>query len=326
MTSKSPVRSCDDVDEESLSYAEIKALCAGNPLIKEKMNLDIEVAKLRLLKSDYQSQHYRLQDDLLQSYPKRIETAKANIIGFQEDIARLEINTHKTEESPQDSGGAHFAPFLPCTLAKNMKCISPMEIKGVTFTDRGEAGAALLTACKDIKTTEPVKIGTYRGFDMLISFDSFNKEFNVAMKGAMTHTANLGSDSFGNITRINNAFEKIPGRLNSVEVQLQTLYEQVENAKTELAKPFSFEDELTEKSSRLSELDAELNMDVKPDSEQEQTNEHEQEDSVSYVAKTAEVSAKTKPSLLETLKVNAEKSRQMFGTKTDNEKSNDISI
>jgi hypothetical protein len=184
MTSKSPVRVCDDVDEQELSYAEIKALCAGNPHIKEKMNLDIEVAKLKLLKSEHQSQHYRLQDDLLKNFPKKIEAAKGHIEGFKADMARLEINTHRTEEG-----------------------ISPMTIGTNTYTDRGEAGAALLEACKGITTTDAVKIGSYRGFDMLISFDSFNKVFNCSMKGSMTHTTALGNDSFGNITRINNTFD-----------------------------------------------------------------------------------------------------------------------
>jgi len=166
MTSKSPVRSCDDVDEDALSYAEIKALCAGNPQIREKMELDIEVAKLRLLKGNHQSQQYRLQDDLLTNFPKKIETAKGNIEGFKRDTERLETNTHKGEEG-----------------------ISPMTIGDKTYTDRSEAGAALLETCKSITSTVPEKIGSYRGFDMLISFNSFEKEFKVDMKGSMTHTA-----------------------------------------------------------------------------------------------------------------------------------------
>ena len=139
MTSKSPVRSCDDVDEDALSYAEIKALCAGNPHIKEKMQLDIEVARLKLLKADHQSQQYRLQDDILKNFPSRIESAKANIAGFKADIQRLENNTHKTEEG-----------------------ISPMKIGDKIYTDRGEAGIALLEACKDIKTSATTHIGSYR--------------------------------------------------------------------------------------------------------------------------------------------------------------------
>ena len=283
MTSKSPVRSCDDVDGDALSYAEIKALCAGNPHIKEKMNLDIDVAKLRLLKSEHQSNQYRLQDDLLRHFPQRIEKAKADIAGLHSDISRLEINTHTSEEG-----------------------ISPMTVGDTVYTDRGKAGAAILETCKSIDTTSGVKRGSYRGFDMLVSFDIMNKEFVCSMKGSMTHTTTLGNDSFGNITRINNAFEKIPQRLQSAEVYLQTLGEQMENAKTELDKPFAFESELAEKSERLAELDSILNM----------------EDSISDV-KTDIISeevAKSKPSVLETLKQNAEKSRQVFGGKNDTER------
>ena len=298
MTSKSPVRACDDVDEQELSYAEIKALCAGNPLIKEKMTLDIEVAKLKLMKSEHKSSHYRLQDDLLRNFPKRIESVKNHIEGFKADISRLEVNTHRTEEG-----------------------ISPMTIGNKTYTDRGEAGAALLEACKSITTTDPVKIGSYRGFDMLISFDKFNSEFKVDMKGSMTHTATLGNDSFGNITRINNAFDKIPQRLQSSEVQLQTITEQAENAKTELSKPFAHEAELAEKTARLAELDVILSMDDKT----ENTQEAERGDETEAASKSYAISAvsagitKEKPSLLETLERNAEKSKTMFGGVADTE-------
>ena len=295
MTSKSPVRSCDDVDEEALSYAEIKALCAGNPLIAEKMNLDIEVAKLKLLKGAYQSQQYRLQDNLLTNFPKQIEASKGYIEGFKRDMERLEVNTHKGEEG-----------------------ISPMTIGGKTYTDRSEAGAALLEACKSIKSTEPVKIGSYRGFDMLISFSSLSKEFTVDMKGSMTHTAFLGDDGAGNITRINNAFDRIPQRLQSVEAQLQTYYEQTENAKAELEKPFALEQELADKSARLAELDAKLNMDGRGDAAV-------MPDAGEIAAKT-EPAAKGKPSILESLRQGAEKSRQMFDGKPEKTKSKDISI
>jgi hypothetical protein len=277
MTSKSPVRACEDIDEEALSYAEIKALCAGDPKIAEKMNLDNEVAKLRLLKADYNSQHYRLQDALLKGFPTQIKTTKGHIAGFQADLARLETNTHRTEEG-----------------------ISPMVIAGKTYTDRGEAGAALLEACKNIETTEPTKVGSYRGFDMLLSFDSDNKKFYCAMKGGMTHGTDLGDDSFGNITRINNAFDKIPARLKSSETQLQTLHDQVKNAKIELEKPFPFEAELAEKSARLTELDTMLSLDGTLELQE--------------AAKAAPaLSAKAKPSLLDQLERNAEKSRAMFG-------------
>jgi hypothetical protein len=302
MTSKSPVRSCDDVDEEALSYAEIKALCAGNPAIKEKMNLDIEVAKLKLLKADHQSQHYRLQDDLLQNYPKRIEAAKGHIEGFMADIARLETNTHRTEEG-----------------------ISPMVIGGKTYTDRGEAGLALIDACKAITTTEAVKIGSYRGFDMLISFNKITSEFNCSMKGSMTHSATLSNDPSGCISRINNAFEKIPDRLMASENQLQTLHEQMENAKTELAKPFAFEADLIAKSARLAELDASL--DIGGTSAPVQEAGRDSDEAVSETAakhvktnlsviisdKPDTVSAKARPSLFTAMKKGEEQSRTQFG-------------
>jgi len=277
MTSKSPMRSCEDIDEEAMSYAEIKALCAGDPQIAEKMNLDNEVARLRLLKADYNSQHYRLQDALLKGFPKEIKTTKGHIAGFQADLARLETNTHRTEEG-----------------------ISPMVIGDKTYTDRGEAGAALLEACSNIETTEPTKVGSYRGFDMLLSFDSVNKKFYCSMKGDMTHGTDLGDDSFGNITRINNAFDKIPARLKSSEVQLQTLHDQVKNAKAELEKPFPFEAALAEKSARLAELDTMLVLDKTP------------EPQVAAKAPPALI-AKAKPSLLDQLERDAEKSRTMFG-------------
>jgi hypothetical protein len=301
MTSKSPVRSCDDVDEQELSYAEIKALCAGNPHIKEKMNLDIDVAKLKLLKSEHQNTHYRLQDDLLKNFPQRIETAKGHIEGFKADMARLESNTHRTEES-----------------------ISPMTIGDKVYTDRGEAGAALLEVCKGITTTEQTKIGSYRGFDMLISFDMFNKEFKCDMKGSMTHTAMLGNDSFGNITRINNAFDKIPQRLQSSEVQLQMLYEQVENAKTELQRPFPHEQELADKTARLAELDTMLNMDENPGAEK--TGEQERGGDDVPERESAAMCAKEKPSILGALEQYAEKSRAMFGATEKTEKSKEVSL
>jgi hypothetical protein len=298
MTSKSPVRSCDDVDEDALSYAEIKALCAGNPHIKEKMQLDVEVAKLKLLKSDHQSQQYRLQDDLLTNFPKRISESKGFIESFNMDLQRLETHKHSSEEG-----------------------ISPMTIGNKIYTDRGEAGAALMESFKGINTTTTAKIGSYRGFDMLLSFDTINKQFNLAMKGSMTHTVNLGDDAFGNITRINNAFDRIPQRLQSVEAQLQTLYDQTENAKAELEKPFAFETEFAEKSARLAELDSMLNMDEAPEPTLIG-------DEVEDAAKAApsNVSAKEKPSILEALKSGAEKSKSLYSGKTEPEKKTEICI
>ena len=240
MTSKYPVRTCDDMDEQALSYAEIKALCAGNPLIAEKMGLDVEVAKLKMLKANHQSQLYRLEDNLRLNYPQQIESTKAAIEGNKADMARLETNTVKVSEG-----------------------ISPMTIGGNSYSERKDAGTALIDACRAIQGVGPTKVGSYRGFDVSISYDTFYKEFKCHLKGAMTHTINLGTDPVGNVTRIDNALEKIAANLSNSKARLETLYSQVENAKVELAKPFPQEDVLTEKSARLAELDSLLSLDGK---------------------------------------------------------------
>lgn len=247
MTSKSPVRSCEDVDEAALSYAEIKALCAGNPKIKEKMDLDIDVAKLKLLKANHQSNQYRLEDNLLKYFPENIEKNKGFIKGFEQDLKILSENT------PADG------EFLP------------MLIKNNTFIDKDKAGAALLETCKEVNGKEPVEIGSYRGFTMYLSYDGLLNEFQLNLKGAMSHTAKLGMDTRGNLTRIDNALVNIPSRLKAVTDQLDNLQKQQESAKSELGKPFPQEQELKDKISRLSALDAELNMGVGVSLPQEQT-------------------------------------------------------
>ena len=238
MTSKSPVRSCEDVDEAALSYAEIKALCAGNPKIKEKMDLDIDVARLKLLKSNHQSSQYRLEDNLLKYVPENIERNKGYIKGFEQDLQTLKAHIPKDGE------------FMP------------MVIKSDTLTDKDNAGAALLEACKEVKGSESVEIGSYRGFSMHLSFDSFNREFQLTLKGAISHPAKLGMDARGNLIRIDNALAAMPERLKAVTNQLDNLYNQQAAAKAELGKPFPQEQELKEKTVRLSTLDAELNMDA----------------------------------------------------------------
>ena len=238
MTSKSPVRSCEDVDEAALSYAEIKALCAGNPKIKEKMDLDIDVARLKLLKSNHQSSQYRLEDNLLKYFPENIEKNKGYIKGFEQDLQTLKAYIPKDGE------------FIP------------MLIKNDTLTDKDNAGAALLEACKEVKGSESVEIGSYRGFSMHLSFDSFNREFQLTLKGAMSHPARLGTDARGNLIRIDNVLASMPERLKAVTDQLDNLYNQQAAAKAELGKPFPQEQELKEKTIRLSTLDAELNMDA----------------------------------------------------------------
>ena len=239
MTSKSPVRSCDDVDETALSFAEIKALCAGDPRIKERMDLDVEVSKLKLMKADHQSKQYRLEDQLLKYFPEEIEKNKGFIAGLEADMATLAAHPH-----PEDG-------------------FAGMEVRGDVLTDKENAGAALLDACKEVKGTEPVPIGNYRGFAMSASFDAFRQEYTLLLKGKMTHRASLGTDPRGNLTRIDNALAQMPQRLEAVKNQLDNLYQQQAAAKEEVGKPFPFEDDLRIKSARLVELDTLLNIDGK---------------------------------------------------------------
>ena len=237
MTSKSPVRSCDDVDETALSFAEIKALCAGDPRIKERMDLDVDVARLKLMKADHQSKQYRLEDQLLKTFPEEIEKNKGFIAGLEADMATLAAHPH-----PEDG-------------------FAGMEVRGDTLTDKENAGAALLDACKEVKGSDPVSVGSYRGFAMSVSFDAFRQEYMLLLKGEMTHRATLGTDPRGNLTRIDNALAQMPQRLEAVKNQLDNLYQQQAAAKAEVGKPFPQEQELRDKSARLAELDVLLNMD-----------------------------------------------------------------
>ena len=237
MTSKSPVRSCDDVDETALSFAEIKALCAGDPRIKERMDLDVDVARLKLMKADHQSKQYRLEDQLLKTFPEEIEKNKGFIAGLEADMKTLAEHPH-----PEDG-------------------FAGMEVRGDTLTDKENAGAALLDACKEVKGTDPVPVGSYRGFAMSVSFDAFRQEYMLLLKGQMTHRATLGTDPRGNLTRIDNALSQMHQRLEAVKNQLDNLYQQQAAAKAEVGKPFPQEQELRDKSARLAELDVLLNMD-----------------------------------------------------------------
>ena len=236
MTSKSPVRSCEEIDETALSFAEIKALCAGDVRIKERMDLDVEVAKLKIMKADHQSKQYRLEDQLLKYFPEQIEQNKGFIRGFEADLKTL-------AEHPLPQEG-----FVG------------MVIRGDTLTDKENAGAALLDAIREVKSSEPVEIGTYRGFTMTVSFEPIFKQMILTLHGEMSHRVELGEDPRGNLTRIDNALTKIPDRLAAVKTQLDNLYRQQEAAKAEVGKPFPFEKELTEKTARLVELDMELNL------------------------------------------------------------------
>ena len=240
MTSKSPVRSAEDVDEQALSYAEIKALASGNPMIKEKMDLDIEVSKLKLLKSNHLSQKYALEDAISKGFPKQIAETQARITGYGADIATVKGNTH-----PNADG------FSPLTLA------------GVTYADKKEAGAALLTMCQTMLSPEATQIGSYRGLTLELSFDTFAREYRLTMIGQLRHTVTLGTDVFGNLQRMDNALEGLPIKEQACWEQLSNLQTQLETAKAEVQKPFPREEELKAKSARLEELNALLNMDNK---------------------------------------------------------------
>ena len=239
MTSKSPVRSCDDVDETALSFAEIKALCAGDPRIKERMDLDVEVSRLKLMKADHQSKQYRLEDQLLKYFPEEIEKHKGFIKGFESDLEVLAAHPH-----PEDG-------------------FAGMEIRGDLLTDKENAGAALLDACKEVKTSDPVQIGSYRGYAISVEFSAWKQEYTLLLKGQMTHRATLGTDPRGNLTRIDNALAQMPQRLEAAKAQLDNLCQQQAAAKEEVGKPFLYEEELRSKNARLVELDTLLNIDGK---------------------------------------------------------------
>ena len=247
MTSKSPVRSCEDVDATALSFAEIKALCAGDPRIKERMDLDIEVSKLKIMKADHNSKQFRLEDSLLKYFPEKIEEHKGFVRGLEADMQTL---------------AAHPLPA---------EGFVGMEIRGDRLTDKENAGAALLDTCKEVKGKDPVQIGSYRGFAMSVAFDSMWKTYTLTLKGQMTHRVELGSDARGNLVRIENALDKMPERLRSVHDQLENLYNQQAAAKAEVGKPFPQEQELAAKTARLIELDMELNLDGKGQPQPEQS-------------------------------------------------------
>ena len=239
MTSKSPVRACDDIDETALSYAEIKALCAGDERIKEKMDLDVDVARLKLMKANHQSQQYRLEDNLLRYFPEQIEQNKKFIEGFNADMKTLAEHPH-----PVDG-------------------FAGMTVRGDVLTDKENAGAALVDAFKDVKGLDPVQIGTYRGFTMSLTLEDFGRDYVLTLKGQMTHRVTLGKDPRGNLTRIDNALNGMNDRLTTVQGKLDSLYAQMETAKQELGKPFPQEAELKQKSARLAELNIALNIDDK---------------------------------------------------------------
>lgn len=238
MTSKSPVRSAEDVDEQALSYAEIKALATGNPYIKEKMDLDVAVSKLKLLKQNHLSQKYALEDKIVKFYPQEIKRYEERIEGYKSDIERAKENT-----------------FL------NADNFSKMVIEDVSYDEKKSAGSAILEACKAMTSPDPKPIGSYRGFTMELSFDSFSKEYVLTLVGSLRHSTPLGADIFGNITRLDNLIASMPERLSACEERLADTKTQLENAKAEVERPFPQEQELSEKTARLAELNALLDMD-----------------------------------------------------------------
>ncbi len=272
MTSKSPVRSCEDVDEQALSYAEIKALCAGNPLIKEKMDLDVQVAKLKVLKADHQSQKFRLQDKLLTKFPADIRETNAYIAGVKAD-AQLAAAHPQVQEG-----------------------FCGMTIKGVTYDEKKTAGERLVLACSELPNAEEKVIGSYRGFELSLRFDTFRSEYQAILKGQRRYPVALGTDPLGNIIRLDNSLNNFPERINSAENELATLHQQQAAAQIEVEKPFPQEEELAEKSARLAELNAQLDVDEK--SHDPEQDEEEQEDAPrrpSVLAALEEKSDKPEP-------------------------------
>ena len=272
MTSKSPVRSCEDVDEQALSYAEIKALCAGNPLIKEKMDLDVQVAKLKVLKADHQSQKFRLQDKLLTKFPADIQETNAYIAGVKAD-AQLAAAHPQVQEG-----------------------FCGMTIKGVTYDEKKTAGERLVLACSELPNAEEKVIGSYRGFELSLRFDTFRSEYQAILKGQRRYTVPLGTDPLGNIIRLDNSLNNFPERITAAENELATLHQQQAAAQIEVEKPFPQEEELAEKSARLAELNAQLDVDEK--NHEPEQDEEEQEDvprRPSVLAALEEKSDKPKP-------------------------------
>ena len=240
MTSKSPVRSAEDIDETALSYAEIKALCTGNPYIKEKMDLDIDVQRLRLMKASHLSQRYALEDQIIKKFPQEIASYEQIMQGLQADITAAKEHTRPNEDG-----------------------FSPMVIEGVVHSNKKAAGSAILEVCRNMTTPDPISLGQYRGFAMQLHFDSMKREYVITLQGQLSHPVSLGTDIFGNIQRLDNVIESFPERVENCRALLENVHHQLEAAKTEAQAPFPREDELKAKSARLDELNILLNLDKK---------------------------------------------------------------
>lgn len=254
MTSKSPVRSAEDVDEVALSFAEVKMLATGDERFKEKMDLDIQVSKLRVLKQSYLSEHYDLEDRIIKVFPQEIKAYEERIVGYESDAVLAEQHKHQGEDK-----------------------ICPMTLKSLTYTEKADAGQMLLAVCKENTSSQPIAIGTYRGFRIEVYYDTLYSEYRLNLCGKAKHQITLGSDALGNLTRIDNELSKLPVKLEAAKTKLAETISQLENAKDEVEKSFSFEDELSDKSGRLNALNIKLNLDEKDpsaiDSEPEQGEE-----------------------------------------------------
>ena len=249
MTSKSPVRSCEDMDETALSYAEIKALCAGNPMIKEKMDLDIEVSKLKLLRANYQSQQYQLEDNIRRYFPQQMTKFQTLLDGYDADIQLAENHPHPDDEFPT------------------------MVIGETRYLERDAAGEAIMRQFPRVTGLEPVVIGEYRGFTMSLTLEDFGRDYNLTLRGTLAHRVELGRDARGNTIRIENAIRSMPDRRKEIQIAYDNLQTQMEQAMEELGKPFPMEAEYREKSARLEELDMLLNMENKREAEQKEEQE-----------------------------------------------------
>jgi hypothetical protein len=318
MSSKSPVRSCDDVDETSLSYAEIKALCAGNPLIKEKMNLDIDVARLRLLKNEHLNLRYRLEDSLLIKLPEKATEVTERIAGIEKDIAMYRERQSKVVDVQTNAaGGAAVSAKFP-----------GMTINNVTYTEKEPAAKALVEACKSVTVKQDAAVGEYMGFHLSIRFDGFAKDFKLLLRGQMTYQIELGADAFGNITRINNALADLPKRLEGAKLQLDDIHNQQIAAQEELDKPFTLETELAEKEARLALVNSDLNLDrgggdevydlENRDGQVDSGDTQDFSDEYDYVPEPVVAYAKAKPSIFDGInRYNSDKYQgNSGGTKT----------
>ena len=254
MTSKSPVRSAEDVDEVALSFAEVKMLATGDERFKEKMDLDIQVSKLKVLKQSYLSEHYDLEDRILKYFPQTIKECEQRIVCYEADASLARQHQPQGEEK-----------------------FCPMTLKGITYTEKTAAGEMLLAVCKEYPMAEPAEIGSYRGFKLEVFYDTFNAYYCLYLCGKAKHKVDLGTDPLGNLTRIENELAKIPAKLEAAKIKKAETMEQLETAKIEVEKPFGFEDELKEKSERLNAHNIELNLDQKDpavlDAEPEQSEE-----------------------------------------------------